>query len=505
MLQKDKNLYEMVQKNLKKGQTIPTYREMCKLLGEKEKTRNPKEKQLEHWKNFFEYEKINNKFVIYKIYSYEEAENNIFKSILEDNIAYSICVLLQFYKLASQSNKMIISTSKLAESVGLINKNFIKYRIYSSDSNGTIKGKLKTFEKELENNDFSLINKMPYRSKNKYIKEITEKDKEQLIKAIENIANSKKEKNKNRKNKDKNIEEENLEDSCIKENLQLITNYVNDNIENFPPSKYTKQVFSDFYFHAGGNLKYKIDSALNKLQSNGILLDNQWFVGKILKDEDELAIEYTDKGLEIPERFIRSKVNNYKMISLTEDQGLDLIAYFDKEFEKEKLSIFNILYSDDIFVKTKANKILKEVFNLEFIYLSHALYFSKNGLERFQENFKNQINEYVKSVKKINKLLIANSTEFQQQVLENYQKRTHDFKTKIDKGISDSLYTILSEEFLKVLDEISIQWEDSNLFIPNVWNESFQISDIINDNKDIFSLFENQDYKTFNHKKQYDT
>ena len=214
-------------------------------------------------------------------------------------------------------------------------------------------------------------------------------------------------------------------------------------------------------------------------------------MGKILKDEDQLAIEYTDKDLEIPESFIRSKVNNYKMISLTEEQGLDLIAYFDKEFEKEKLSIFSILYSDDIFIKTKANKILKEVFNLEFVYLSHALFFSKNGLERFQDNFKNQINEYVKSVKKINKLLIANSAEFQQQVLENYQKRTLDFKTKIDKNISDSLYAILSEEFLKVLDETSVQWEDSNLLIPNVWNESFQISDIINDNKDIFSLFEN--------------
>ena len=148
---------------------------MCKLLGEKEKTNESKNKQLKNWKNFFSYEKIGREFVIYKIYSYDEVENNLFKTLLEDKLAYSICVLLQFYKIATDANIMIISNNKLAQSIGLINDNFIKYRIYSLDSNDKVKEKLKMFEDDLAHNDFALLSNMPQLYKNKYIKEIISK------------------------------------------------------------------------------------------------------------------------------------------------------------------------------------------------------------------------------------------------------------------------------------------------------------------------------------------
>ena len=485
---------------------------MCKLLGEKEKTNESKNKQLKNWKNFFSYEKIGREFVIYKIYSYDEVENNLFKTLLEDKLAYSICVLLQFYKIATDANIMIISNNKLAQSIGLINDNFIKYRIYSLDSNDKVKEKLKMFEDDLAHNDFALLSNMPQLYKNKYIKEISNRDKNQLNKAIDHIIDSKKEKDKIVKNKKHNIKSQNNknidsdndffdeeieEEYYINKNFQLISSFIDGDTTKISPTHSTQKILLDFYSHLGENLKYKLDTTFKKLEANSIMIRNKWFIGMIFKDEDQLAKDYTDKGLEIPDDFVREQENN-KQILLSEQLFNKIIDRFDKEFKKDKLTFFNTLNSPDVFIRNKANKILKEEFNLDFVYFTNILIFSENGVEKFQNNFKQQITQYLKSINKINRLLIANSTDFQLQVLENYKNRDINIKTTSDlnKKTSDSLFAVLTNEFLKVLDETSVQWEKTNINIPAIWDKSFHTSNNLNSTRDLTTNYRDLNYST---------
>lgn len=53
---------------LKKGMIVRSYREMCALLGENEKTGNAKAYQIKNWERYFEYQKEGYKFCITQIY-----------------------------------------------------------------------------------------------------------------------------------------------------------------------------------------------------------------------------------------------------------------------------------------------------------------------------------------------------------------------------------------------------------------------------------------------------
>lgn len=55
-------------KNLKEGQIINSYSELCRLLNIKKKSGNSKILQLWDLKRYFDYYKENNKFIIKQIY-----------------------------------------------------------------------------------------------------------------------------------------------------------------------------------------------------------------------------------------------------------------------------------------------------------------------------------------------------------------------------------------------------------------------------------------------------
>ena len=54
--------------NLKEGLIVKNYKEMCKLLGEEERTGNSKISQLKEWKRHFGFYKEGNKFIITEVY-----------------------------------------------------------------------------------------------------------------------------------------------------------------------------------------------------------------------------------------------------------------------------------------------------------------------------------------------------------------------------------------------------------------------------------------------------
>ena len=54
--------------NIKEGMIVKNYKELCKLLNEKEKTSDSKQAQLKEWERYFKFEKKGHKYIILEIY-----------------------------------------------------------------------------------------------------------------------------------------------------------------------------------------------------------------------------------------------------------------------------------------------------------------------------------------------------------------------------------------------------------------------------------------------------
>lgn len=111
-------------KNLEVGMVIKNYKELCKLLGEKEKAGNSRKAQLNDWTCYFKYHKEGHKFVIDEIYeqpliSLKTGKNNIYGELIQLLI---IDMLLQNNQT---STSMVLSKGSLYTKIGLVNQNYV--------------------------------------------------------------------------------------------------------------------------------------------------------------------------------------------------------------------------------------------------------------------------------------------------------------------------------------------------------------------------------------------
>jgi hypothetical protein len=106
--------------NLKKGQKIKNYKEMCKILNEKEKSGNSKQAQIKEWERYFSYKKQGYTFIVTDIYKQEKP-----KPPRADNVYLRLLETVLMNKLSLEEDFMVnFSKLKLYEYVGFTNINY---------------------------------------------------------------------------------------------------------------------------------------------------------------------------------------------------------------------------------------------------------------------------------------------------------------------------------------------------------------------------------------------
>ena len=120
-------------KNLKEGQVIKNYKELCNILNEKIKGGSSKRCQLIDWKRYFDWHKDKNKFIIDKIYDTpkDKINNrrwNNFKNFDNLKINKNQYNQIGVYKIV-QENKIYIGST-----VAGFRKRFLQHRANSNDT-----------------------------------------------------------------------------------------------------------------------------------------------------------------------------------------------------------------------------------------------------------------------------------------------------------------------------------------------------------------------------------
>ena len=110
-------------KNLKEGQVIKNYKELCKVLEIEEKPGKSRQLQHKHFNQYFEYKKEGHKYIINKIY--ENAENKIKRGgnnrVFIDDFRNLIISILYNNK----NESMLISKGMLYKTMNLVNENYL--------------------------------------------------------------------------------------------------------------------------------------------------------------------------------------------------------------------------------------------------------------------------------------------------------------------------------------------------------------------------------------------
>lgn len=118
-----------VLKNIRKDLRVKNYKEMCKLLKEKENTGKSKKLQLERWSLYFEWHKEGNAFVIDEVF--DTPKIKIDKRSEGNNSTYAEGVKKLIIHLCSASNNLSNSTVSIAlpisvalERLGFVNEDY---------------------------------------------------------------------------------------------------------------------------------------------------------------------------------------------------------------------------------------------------------------------------------------------------------------------------------------------------------------------------------------------
>lgn len=108
-------------KQLKVGQVVKNYKEMCLLLGQEEVSGKSKQLQIKDWERYISYSKQGHKFIIDEVFDIEveKIETRGRKSIYGDVIQLLILDLLGY-----KNGKITISKSKLMKVIGMTNENY---------------------------------------------------------------------------------------------------------------------------------------------------------------------------------------------------------------------------------------------------------------------------------------------------------------------------------------------------------------------------------------------
>lgn len=129
-----------------------TYKKLCEILNEPYKNGNAKKAQLKEWQRYFDYEKIDNKFLIIDIYSeplekeYQHPANAIYIKYIE--------ALLLSLLASTEGNMITIAPQSLYKTFGMINDNFTQVQRLEPDERLKELQKVHSYMTEFEINDF---------------------------------------------------------------------------------------------------------------------------------------------------------------------------------------------------------------------------------------------------------------------------------------------------------------------------------------------------------------
>lgn len=129
-----------------------TYKKLCEILNEPYKNGNAKKAQLKEWQRYFDYEKIDNKFLILDIYSeplekeYQYPANAIYIKYIE--------ALLLSLLASTEGNMITIAPQSLYKTFGMINDNFTQVQRLEPDERLKELQKVHSYMTEFEINDF---------------------------------------------------------------------------------------------------------------------------------------------------------------------------------------------------------------------------------------------------------------------------------------------------------------------------------------------------------------
>lgn len=123
----EKNNVKIGVSQLKKGMIVPSYREMCNLLGEKVGSGNQKRSQLKEWKRYFQFTRKGNSFIITKIYK-EPLPSNDGRHGRTGIYTKYIEFLLMEYLANSPDEVVYISKMDLFKLLGLVPPKYSKLK-----------------------------------------------------------------------------------------------------------------------------------------------------------------------------------------------------------------------------------------------------------------------------------------------------------------------------------------------------------------------------------------
>lgn len=113
--------------NIGVGMIVKNYKEMCKLLGEKETSGDGKKKQIENWKRYFDFVKDGQKFVIIEVYNEPFATPELHRRREGIYIQYIECLLMSIIAHKAKNGELIIPKNRLYYELGMVNE---KYSLY---------------------------------------------------------------------------------------------------------------------------------------------------------------------------------------------------------------------------------------------------------------------------------------------------------------------------------------------------------------------------------------
>jgi hypothetical protein len=129
-----------------------TYKKLCELLNEPYKNGNAKKAQLKEWLRYFDYEKIDNKFLILDVYNeplekeYQYPANAIYIKYIE--------VLLLSLLASTEGNMVTIAPQSLYKTFGMINDNFTRMQRLEPDERLKELQKVHSYMTEFEIDNF---------------------------------------------------------------------------------------------------------------------------------------------------------------------------------------------------------------------------------------------------------------------------------------------------------------------------------------------------------------
>lgn len=122
-LQEEQKNFQKISSYEEKGEIKLTYKEICKIIGEKEATGNARYSQIKNWKRFINLEKIqgSQKYLIKEIYKHplpkESKQNSLYTKVIE---------LLLMYELSEKEEYTAQYTkTNLYHTLGMVNSNFL--------------------------------------------------------------------------------------------------------------------------------------------------------------------------------------------------------------------------------------------------------------------------------------------------------------------------------------------------------------------------------------------